>query len=107
MGVTRYDASVDIWAAGCIIFELLAKTPLFPARNDAFEIFEILQVLGLPTSEDLQTLKDNFLPIIFEKIRQRRDFKPCCLRELIVKYLSPVHAKSELDSAADLIMRCL
>jgi len=26
----KYDHSIDIWATGCIIFELLTKTPMFP-----------------------------------------------------------------------------
>lgn len=30
LAINKYDTSIDIWAAGCIIFELLTRTPLFP-----------------------------------------------------------------------------
>lgn len=29
-----YDFSIDIWAAGCIIFEMLAKTAAFPGESE-------------------------------------------------------------------------
>ena len=30
MGTNKYDCSIDIWSTGCILFELLTRTPLFP-----------------------------------------------------------------------------
>ncbi len=35
-----FDTSVDRWSLGCILFELHARTPLFPARND-FELLDM------------------------------------------------------------------
>ena len=29
LGFTNYDTSIDIWSAGCIIFELLVKFQIF------------------------------------------------------------------------------
>ena len=30
LACNRYDYSIDTWAVGCILFELLLKTPMFP-----------------------------------------------------------------------------
>lgn len=30
----KYDFSIDIWAVGCILFELLLKTPMFPGDTE-------------------------------------------------------------------------
>ena len=30
MGSRNYDCSIDVWSAGCILFELVTRTPLFP-----------------------------------------------------------------------------
>ena len=30
LACNKYDFSIDIWATGCILFELLLKTPMFP-----------------------------------------------------------------------------
>jgi serine/threonine protein kinase len=30
LACNKYDFSIDIWAVGCILFELLLKTPMFP-----------------------------------------------------------------------------
>jgi serine/threonine protein kinase len=32
-GSSKYDYSIDIWAAGCVIAELLRGTPLFKGNN--------------------------------------------------------------------------
>ena len=34
LACNRYDFSIDIWATGCIIFELLTKTPMFPGDSE-------------------------------------------------------------------------
>lgn len=34
MGSNLYDCSIDIWSAGCILFELLTRTPLFPGDSE-------------------------------------------------------------------------
>ena len=30
LGSNQYDCSIDIWSVGCILFELISRTPLFP-----------------------------------------------------------------------------
>lgn len=36
-----YDESIDIWAVGCILFELLTKTPMFPGDSEGVQILEM------------------------------------------------------------------
>ena len=36
-----YDHSIDIWAAGCIIFEMLTKTAMFPGDSEGLQLVEM------------------------------------------------------------------
>ena len=36
----KYDESIDIWSFGCILFELLCRTPLFPGDTEGIQIME-------------------------------------------------------------------
>ena len=38
LGCDRYSAAIDIWSAGCIFAELVAKAPLFPGKNEIEEL---------------------------------------------------------------------
>ena len=40
MGSHLYDSAIDVWAAGCIFFELLAGIPVFPGENEGMQILE-------------------------------------------------------------------
>lgn len=46
LGCNVYDDSIDMFATGCIFFELAALTPLFPGRAEAMQLFEQMTVLG-------------------------------------------------------------
>ena len=45
----RYNSAVDIWAAGCIMAELMSLSPLFPGSNEEDELYKICSILGSPT----------------------------------------------------------
>ncbi|KAL5516172.1 hypothetical protein EMCRGX_G001446 [Ephydatia muelleri] len=47
-GAKKYDWSVDMWAIGCILGELLNSSPLFPGENDIDQLCCVLRVLGTP-----------------------------------------------------------
>jgi glycogen synthase kinase 3 beta len=50
-----YTTAVDIWAAGCVLAELLnIGTPLFEGRHTSTQITEIIKIIGPPTQEDLE-----------------------------------------------------
>jgi len=34
LGSNLYDCSIDMWAAGCILFEMMTRTPLFPGDQE-------------------------------------------------------------------------
>jgi len=57
LGAKIYDCSIDVWAAGCILFELLTRTPLFPGESEAMQVLEAAEILGMPNSEELESLK--------------------------------------------------
>jgi serine/threonine protein kinase len=57
MGSNKYDLSIDIWAAGCVLFELITRTPLFPGEEEGIQILEQATILGKPNEEEFSHLK--------------------------------------------------
>ena len=54
-----YGPAVDIWAVGCILFEILTKVPLFPGNNQLDQIAKIHNILGTPGRDVLNHFKQN------------------------------------------------
>lgn len=48
---TPYDLSIDMWSAGCIIYEMATGTPLFPGDGHIDQLMKIIKVLGTPTEQ--------------------------------------------------------
>ena len=57
MSIDSVDCSIDIWATGCIIFELLSRTPLFPGDAEGLQLIEMQQVIGPPSDVELSRLQ--------------------------------------------------
>ena len=53
-----YDYSVDIWSAGCILGEMLARKPLFPGKNFVHQLSLIFDVIGMPAKADVVHIKN-------------------------------------------------
>jgi len=51
LGSATYSIPVDMWSAGCIFAEMLAKKPLFPGDSEIDQLFKIFRQLGTPTEE--------------------------------------------------------
>lgn len=43
-----YGYALDIWAVGCVMYELMTKRPLFPGKNAIDQLYQIHYVLGSP-----------------------------------------------------------
>ncbi|NXJ82799.1 CDK10 kinase, partial [Trogon melanurus] len=48
LGMTTQTTSIDMWAMGCILAELLAHKPLLPGTSEIHQIDLIVQLLGTP-----------------------------------------------------------
>jgi glycogen synthase kinase 3 beta len=58
LGCEYYRSSIDIWAAGCCLAEILtAGLPLFQGSFSTGELLEIVKVIGPPTEEDLASFR--------------------------------------------------
>lgn len=49
LSATRYTSSVDLWAAGCIMGELLTSAPLLPGETELQQWHLICSLLGAPS----------------------------------------------------------
>lgn len=52
-----YGPEMDLWGAGCVMFEISCLYPLFPGNNEVDQINRIHKVLGTPPADILQKLK--------------------------------------------------
>jgi serine/threonine protein kinase len=52
-----YGPEMDVWGAGCILFELTTLYPLFPGADEVDQINRIHRVLGTPSATVLSKLK--------------------------------------------------
>jgi serine/threonine protein kinase len=49
-GSTLYSTAVDVWAAGCVLAELLLRRPWLPGTSDLSQLGLIFNALGTPPS---------------------------------------------------------
>ncbi|XP_073683212.1 MAPK/MAK/MRK overlapping kinase-like isoform X1 [Garra rufa] len=74
----HYSQKMDLWSAGCVFFEILSLSPLFPGRNELDQVNKIHDVLGTPDGTLLQKFK--------QSRAMRFDFPPrkgCGISQLI------------------------
>lgn len=45
---SAYNSPVDIWALGCILYEMITFQPLFPGKNEIDQLMKICSILGSP-----------------------------------------------------------
>ena len=60
VGDANYDATVDIWAVGCILAEMVSGNPLFPGDSDLHTLKMILETIGQPlTNKQIEAFISN------------------------------------------------
>mmetsp|Transcript_24614 Transcript_24614/g.64155 ORF Transcript_24614/g.64155 Transcript_24614/m.64155 type:complete len:369 (-) Transcript_24614:2863-3969(-) len=57
LGKKRYDTSVDMWSAGCLLAEVTSGEALFRGDSEIDQLFQIFRVLGTPTKAEWPELK--------------------------------------------------
>lgn len=55
----KYKTSVDVWAVGCVLAELLLRRPLFPGDNYLHQLQLITEILGSPSEVDLHFVRSD------------------------------------------------
>ena len=53
---SAYGSAVDMWAIGCILFEMMTLKPCFEAKADGFIFFEHCYLMGVPSNDDCEFL---------------------------------------------------
>jgi serine/threonine protein kinase len=76
LACNKYDFSIDVWAVGCILFELLTKTPMFPGDAEGIQIVEMQQILGPPNDDELMYYQRYLIESNINEL-----FKRCCQLE--------------------------
>jgi len=92
----HYSFKMDLFAAGCVCFEIVALFPLFPGQNEADQIQKIHNVLGTP-SPDLLARK-------FKRNASHMDFNFPEKKGTGIDRLIP-HADSDLVSLIKKLVR--
>lgn len=54
-----YHTAIDMWAVGCLAYEILTRKPLFPGKDYIHQITLIVDTVGSPKMSDLKLVKSN------------------------------------------------
>jgi serine/threonine protein kinase len=90
-----YGPEMDLWGAGCVMFEITSLYPLFPGSNEVDQINRIHKVLGTPSTEILnkfRTKGSSHISLDFPEVKgigitQLLPHAPADSVDLIVKLL--------------------
>ena len=71
-----YTSAVDMWSAGCIFAELLARKPIFPGKNFVHQLSLIMDVLGSPYDDEIAHITSKQATKFLNKFRgkQKKSF---------------------------------
>ena len=78
LGSKCYNSKIDIWAFGCIFYEMLTLQPLFNGKNDALQLLEQIKTLGDPDEATFQEMSTLLQKTGLEKWRELCKSAPGC-----------------------------
>ncbi|XP_058147420.1 MAPK/MAK/MRK overlapping kinase isoform X3 [Dasypus novemcinctus] len=55
----HYSYKMDLWSAGCVLYEIASLEPLFPGANELDQISRIHDVMGTPARKTLAKFKQS------------------------------------------------
>lgn len=59
-GARKYNHTIDLWSAGCVIAELLLGEPLFKGEMAHSQLIEIIKKLGSPSEEQILKMNPDY-----------------------------------------------
>ena len=68
LGATKYTKAVDMWSVGCILGEIILGKAVFPGTSTLNQIERIMDLLGKPKSEDIESLGSDLAENIINSI---------------------------------------
>ena len=68
LGSTHYTFAIDMWAVGCIYAEMLLHRPLFPGTSTIDQIVKILELIGRPSSSDIDSVGSAYASTLLEML---------------------------------------
>lgn len=76
LGSTKYSKAVDMWSVGCILAELIVGKPIFPGTSTLNQIEKVLELIGMPKPEDIDSVDSQHTRTILNsiKITKKRSF---------------------------------
>jgi serine/threonine protein kinase len=51
-----YNFKMDLWGAGCVLYEIITKAPLFPGSNELDQLHRIHSIMGTPSQALLKKM---------------------------------------------------
>jgi len=71
LGREKYMFEVDMWAAGCVLGELLQNRVLFLGENRADQIAQIINILGTPSPEEMLAMNPDYTDLVLPDLPKR------------------------------------
>lgn len=68
LGSTKYSTSVDVWAVGCLLAEMIYGKPILPGSSTMNQMERIIQLFGTPSDEEVESMKSQYASIMLQKI---------------------------------------
>ena len=59
-GARKYNHTIDLWSAGCVVAELLLGEPLFKGEMAHSQLIEIIKKLGSPSEEQILKMNPDY-----------------------------------------------
>ncbi|CAE7463561.1 gskA [Symbiodinium natans] len=56
LSAREHTSSVDMWAAGCVLGEMLLRQPLFAGKDGIDQLYKIIEIMGTPTAQQLYAM---------------------------------------------------
>jgi mitogen-activated protein kinase 1/3 len=75
LSASEYTKQIDTWSIGCILAELLGRSPLFPGDDYLDQVQRIICVIGTPSQEDLCFVSNPAARRFIQRLPNRKRMK--------------------------------
>ncbi|KAL2461533.1 Mitogen-activated protein kinase 4 [Abeliophyllum distichum] len=92
LNCSEYTTAIDIWSVGCILGEIMTRTPLFPGRDYVHQLRLITELIGSPDDASLGFFRSDNAR---RYVRQLPHKRITVEEALCHPYLAPLHNINE------------